>query len=388
MWKDNTTFDIRKVGDLVCQKNISGHNLEKDIVYSVTNDKGIVVSEEQFSKEVYSKNLSNYKLVRPGWFAYNPSRINVGSIDYLNGKNSGLVSPLYVVFEPKKELDSSYFKFYIKSKYGLTLIKNNTKGSVRDTLSYKGISNIDIPLPPLETQKKIVEILDKADALRQQDKKIIEKYDQLTQSIFLDMFGEDLYDKSTFRPISKIANFIDYRGKTPYRVENGIPLINAKCVRPSYFDDAKLDFIDNETYEKIMTRGYPRVGDVLFTTEGATMGYTCRIPKGFTKFAVGQRLITLQTYDGYNSIALEFMLNTKMVQEEIFRRATGSAAKGIRSAEFAKIYIPAPPIELQKRFAELIEKINKQKQLAQKSLKKSEILFQSLLQRAFKGELV
>jgi len=120
----------------------------------------------------------------------------------------------------------------------------------------------------------------------------------------------------------------------------------------------KIDFIEKETYSKIMTRGYPKIGDVLFTTEGATMGYTCRIPEGFNEFAVGQRLITLQPKDNYNSLMLEFVLNSAEIQRQIMKLATGSAAKGIRSAIFAKIRIPIPPIELQNQFADIVQHIN------------------------------
>jgi type I restriction enzyme S subunit len=149
-----------------------------------------------------------------------------------------------------------------------------------------------------------------------------------------------------------------------------------------------LDFITEETYNKIMTRGYPQIGDVLFTTEGATMGFTCRIPKGFDKFSIGQRLITLQANNNYNSAVLEYMLNSKVIQDEINSLATGSAVKGIRSAKFAKIKIPNPPISIQSQFAKCIDIIEQQKAQAQASLEKAEELFNSLLQRAFKGDLV
>ena len=252
----------------------------------------------------------------------------------------------------------------------------------------KYLEGLQIPLPSLPQQQKIANILDAADALRQNDKALIAKYDELTQALFLDMFGGNLNNKGNYIEINKISKFIDYRGKTPQRVSFGIPFISAKCVRIGFFDEKRLDFITEETYNKIMTRGYPKIGDVLFTTEGATMGFTCRIPKGMEKFSTGQRLITLQTKSNYNPYVLEFMLNSKEIQDVILSLATGSAVKGIRSAKFAKIKIPHPVIELQNQFAERVAVIEEQKAIAQKSLEKSEELFNSLLQKAFKGELV
>jgi len=249
------------------------------------------------------------------------------------------------------------------------------------------VAKIKIPHPPLADQQKIAEILDAADALRQKDQQLIDHYTALSQSLFLAMFGKYIKDKKCYKEISDVADFIDYRGKTPQRTESGIPLISAKSVRVGYFDKSRLDFITSDVYQKVMTRGYPKIGDVLFTTEGATMGFTCRIPTGLDKFAVGQRLITLQSTDLYNNISLEFMLNSREIQGEIFRLATGSAVKGIRSAKFAKILIPVPPINLQNKFAERITSIEKQKQQAQTNLEQSNNLLNSLLQKAFTGEL-
>ncbi|MFQ3244637.1 MAG: type I restriction enzyme S subunit [Arenicella sp.] len=266
-------------------------------------------------------------------------------------------------------------------------IKSSGNGIAMMHATKGGMEKRQIPLPPLAEQKQIAEILDAADSLRQKDQQLIEHYTALSQSLFLDMFGDYFKRKECYQEIGEVTNFIDYRGKTPARIVSGIPLIGAKSVRPGYFDKSRLDFISEKTYQNVMTRGYPRIGDVLFTTEGATMGYTCRIPNGFDRFAVGQRLITLQSKHLYNNVALEFVINSREVQGEIFLQATGSAAKGIRSAKFAKILIPVPPLKIQDQFAEGIISIDLQKQQAQESLAKSEDLFNSLLQRAFKGEL-
>ena len=214
----------------------------------------------------------------------------------------------------------------------------------------------EIKIPKLEEQRRIVAILDKAEEIKRSTVKTKELKKMMIDCIFREMFGEYFADDKHAMEIENVANFIDYRGKTPPRVQAGIPLINAKCVRPGYFLKEKIDFIEKDTYSKLMTRGYPVIGDVLFTTEGATMGYTCRIPEEFDEFSVGQRLITLQTKENYNSIVLEYMLNSIEVQGKINQSATGSAAKGIRSARFAKIRIPCPPIDLQNKFASIVRK--------------------------------
>src|SRR5262245_7313843 len=94
-------------------------------VYSVTNSEGFTKSTAYFSKEVFSKDISNYKVVSAGQFAYNPSRINVGSIDYLRCATKALVSPLYIVFETSDKIYPDYLLRYLKSNWGNAQIRAN-----------------------------------------------------------------------------------------------------------------------------------------------------------------------------------------------------------------------------------------------------------------------
>ena len=309
----------------------------------------------------------------------------LASIHYCNEKFA--VSTDCFVTQPKnsKQVFPKYVYYYLSGN--IHILENGFKGAGLKHISKDYLENIEIPVIDLPIQQKIANILDKADEIRRYNKELIEKYDALTQSLFLDMFGEYINDKSCYIEIEKIANFIDYRGKTQTKVKSGIPLISATSVRSGFLDKTRLDYITEETYSKVMTRGFPKIGDVLFTTEGATMGFTCRIPEGFDRFAVGQRLITLQETVNYNSYVLEFMINSSSVQKVIFNLATGSAVKGISSAKFSRIKVPNPPLKIQVEFKNRIRLIETQKQQAQEALVKSENLFQGLLQQVFKGKL-
>ena len=134
-------------------------------VYSVTNSEGFTKSTDYFSKEVFSKDVSNYKMVCTGQFAYNPSRINVGSIDYLKCTERALVSPLYIVFETSSKIHPDYLLRYLKADWGNLQIRANTEGAVRDSLKFKGLESIKIPLPPLYDQIRISHLLRKVEGL-------------------------------------------------------------------------------------------------------------------------------------------------------------------------------------------------------------------------------
>ena len=200
------------------------------------------------------------------------------------------------------------------------------------------------------------------------------------------MFGNYFKNKEHFYSLMETCNFIDYRGKTPEKSESGITLITAKNVKSHIFSFEPREYIPEENYEEIMTRGIPMVNDILFTTE-APLGNVCRIPKIEGKFCVGQRLITMQPKENIVSEYLEYALLSEEFQREMWKVSSGSTDKGIRSKELVKLKVPVPPIELQNKFADFVKYTDKLKFEMEKSLKELEDNFNSLMQKAFKGEL-
>ena len=129
-------------------------------VLSVTNSQGFVKQDEYFEGTVHSQNISNYKIIRKNQFAYNPSRVNVGSIDILKTYDEGVLSPMYVVFKvDNSKLLPEYFRYYFQTHRFAENVKNNTQGSVRISLSFKALSDFEYFLPPLEEQEKIIKHL-------------------------------------------------------------------------------------------------------------------------------------------------------------------------------------------------------------------------------------
>lgn len=152
-WK---TYKVNNLTKQVINKNKDGNI---SLVLSVTNKKGFITQEEQFEKQVASKDLSNYKIVRKGEFAYNPSRINVGSIDLLTKFNEGLLSPMYIVFKCDEQLLSEYYNYWIKTNMFKKQMDKYLSGSVRETLSFEDMGLMKIKLPSMEEQKMIVDLL-------------------------------------------------------------------------------------------------------------------------------------------------------------------------------------------------------------------------------------
>ena len=121
-----------RLGNYIQEYSVRNKNGEDIPVYSVTNTQGFC--RDYFGKEVASKDKTTYKIVPKGCFAYNPSRINVGSVDYQRYEDRVIVSPLYNVFSVSDSLDKQYLYYYLKSNVTLQRIKDVASGSVRDNL--------------------------------------------------------------------------------------------------------------------------------------------------------------------------------------------------------------------------------------------------------------
>lgn len=148
-----------RLGDLLQEVSTRNRGQQVKRVLSVTNSAGFVLAEDQFAHRVASADLSNYKIVRRGQYAYNPSRINVGSIARLDVWEDGALSPMYVVFQLRDGLDSDFFGHWLRSAEARQRITLAAQGSVRETVSFDDLGSILIPVPTIDRQQVISRVL-------------------------------------------------------------------------------------------------------------------------------------------------------------------------------------------------------------------------------------
>ncbi len=153
----------KKLKPFIVEKSERNTNQTYTNVLSVTNNRGFINQAEQFDREVASDNTANYKLVHRGQFAYNPSRVNVGSLDLLQTYDLGILSPMYIVFETRPTMDPKFLYYQLKSGWFVGHIPMYVQGSVRDSLSFDGLKNMKFWIPSLTEQKVIAEVLTTAD---------------------------------------------------------------------------------------------------------------------------------------------------------------------------------------------------------------------------------
>ena len=153
--------NFHRLGNYISECN--RRNVGCNRVLSVTNTRGFILQEEQFDKIVASNDTSNYKVVCRGEFAYNPSRVNVGSLAMLNDYDEGILSPMYIVFKANENIDKTYLLQCLQSWWFRGHIPAYTQGSVRDSLSFDGLCSMKFYIPTLQEQKAISSILERAD---------------------------------------------------------------------------------------------------------------------------------------------------------------------------------------------------------------------------------
>ena len=167
-------------------RNRSGSDLQ---VLSVSNKYGFIAQSDQFEdREVASDDTSNYKVVKKGMFAYNPARINVGSIALYEMDGNGIVSPMYVCFTTKSELLPSYLKYYFASQTFKHEMYKRLEGSVRLCLTFEELCNIEIHLPSIEQQKNISKYISKIENNLSLVDSIFSKYQQQRRYLLSQMF--------------------------------------------------------------------------------------------------------------------------------------------------------------------------------------------------------
>lgn len=262
-------------------------------------------------------------------------------------------------------------------------------GAAQPNISTKTIGELEIPLPPLPQQQKIANILDAADALRQNDKALIAKYDELTQVLFLDLFGDPVSNpkgwkfKALNQLVSKLGDGLHgtpkYSEDGEYYFVNGNNLDNGKITISE--NTKRVDFSEYEKHKKDLNE------NTMLVSINGTIGKIAFYNN--EKIILGKSACYFNLIKGsVNDIFLFHIFKSDYFLRYSSSLSTGSTIQNVSLKTMREFPIPIPPLELQNQFAERVAVIEEQKAIAQKSLEKSESLFNSLLQKAFKGELV
>ncbi len=188
MYQKNYNNKI-KMEKILIQKSIRNTNDENYNVYSVSNKDGFILQTEQFKDRIVaSEDTKNYKVVEKDDFAYNPARINVGSIARMKKDTKGIISPMYICFKCNEEILPEYLEYFFESSKFTYEMNKRLEGSVRMCLSYESMLNIPIELPNKNEQEEISKILNNlSDKIKLEEEKWI-KLKKLKRGLLQKMF--------------------------------------------------------------------------------------------------------------------------------------------------------------------------------------------------------
>ncbi|HZK97890.1 MAG TPA: restriction endonuclease subunit S [Prolixibacteraceae bacterium] len=282
-----------------------------------------------------------------------------------------------------EKIDTKFLLYYLRSIE--TKIAENANGSTFSAITQKDLLKIQIPLIPLSTQKKISAILDAADVYRQKTKTLIEKYDQLAQSLFLDMFGDPVTNEKGWEKTATInycSCIVPGRDK-PKSFTGDIPWVTTGDLNHLGFTEKSISNIALSKSEIAVVKAkiIPK-GSVIMTCVG-DLGI---ISINSNPIVINQQLHAFLCSERINNLFLMYNLSHQTFY--MHRMASSTTVPYMNKTIANNTPTIVPPITLQNQFAERIQLIDQQKQQAQASLQKAEDLFNSLLQKAFKGELV
>jgi len=312
-----------------------------------------------------------------------------------NHIRKGIINQALLKLTPSNAVVPEFLKYWMDSAvFQTSLIEQSGGAAIQNVASVRILKDINIFLPPLSEQQRIVAILDEAfeaiaaarinaEQNRQNARALFESY---LQSVF-SQCGEGWVDTT----IGADVKFIDYRGKTPVKTESGVRLITAKNVKMGYIQETPMEFIASEGYSSWMTRGIPKKGDVLFTTE-APLANVAQLDTD-EPVAFAQRVIIMQpNATKLNSTFLKYLLLSQPIQQRIRTKGTGATVQGIKASLLKQIDISFPPsLSEQQQIVEQLDSLRGEAQhlesLYQRKIAALDELKQSLLQQAFSGQL-
>lgn len=291
-------------------------------------------------------------------------------------------------FIPKPEIIDAKFLFYWLRK-NKNYLEGLGNGATFKEVSKATVARIQISLPPISEQRRIAAILDQADALRVKRREALAQLDSLTQSIFIEMFGDPLKNPRNWKSqsLSEICDEInDCPHSTPVWTDEGKICLRTSNLTEGGWNWSDTRYVSEATYYERSKRGYIISGDIVLSREG-TVGVAAIVAPGMT-VCMGQRLVHIRP----SSLVLvpEFLLRYLLYilsPRRIGQMMVGSTSQHLNVKELKALCVLCPPMELQQEFVKRVGILESLKSSIIDSLEESEALFASLQHRAFRGEL-
>lgn len=346
---------------------------------------GIFSQEEYFDKQVASKNNIGYKIIKKGQFTYR-SMSDSGrfTINRLENKEIGIVSPAYPVFEAIK-IEPLYLKYYFDSEIFKKAINNLSQGSTRTALKYKDLVNIELWLPSIQEQEKIVKILETVDSIIDKYKILLNGKEQFIKSQFAEIFGNLDINSKNYKMVklSEISEYWNGLTYSPSDLDDDGTIV----LRSSNIQNNKLDFNDIVKVScEIKDKNYVKNNDILMCSRNGSVNLVGKVamiedikePMCFGTFM----MIIRSKYYRY----LFYYFQDKSFRRNISLETT-TQINQITVNMLNKIKIPLPNNTEIENYSRIVQIIDKQKLKIEKIIENYENLKKGLMQQLLTGKV-
>jgi type I restriction enzyme S subunit len=288
---------------------------------------------------------------------------------------------------PKSEtkLNTSFLRYSLDNSI-LELTKE-ARGVAQVNINGKILKSLKIPLPPLPEQERIVRLLDEAESLRATRERANARMEQFVPALFHEMFGDQAKEKWGYTTLGEVCLLVrDGTHKTPTYVSEGVPFVTVKNIVTGSVDFTNTKFVTKEEHVELSKRVKPEFGDVLVSKDG-TIGVPCIVDtqKEFSIF-VSVILLKLKK-EKIDPQFLVHQINSEIIQNQISENTKGIAIRHLHLEDARKLKLVVPPLALQREFAARVREARGVQSAQARSVGRIEALYQSMLSRAFAGEL-
>lgn len=292
------------------------------------------------------------------------------------------------VLRPKAQIDLR-FLYRVLENYDVTPY---VTGTTRSKLTQAGAAEIIVPVPPMAEQRRIAEVLDRAEELRAKRRAALAQLDTLTQAIFLDMFGDPSINSKgwAIKKLDEICHSItDIDHKMPEAVDDGIPFISAKDLT----EDGRISFdnvkrISKTDFQRLSRKSKPERGDIIYSRIGVNLGKARMIDVDFDFIASYSCCTIKPNHNFVDATYLCRLLDSPFMLRQAHKGIRAIAVPDLGMGEIKAFKIILPPIVLQREFTNRIACLEKLKAAHRTSLKEIDALFGSLQHLAFRGGIV
>ena len=373
------------------------------VPYAITNENGFIPQKDAHDDFGYMKNVDRraYNIVHPKSFAYNPARINVGSLGYYTGTEDVIVSSLYEVFSTVDKINDRFLWHWFKSNAFLKWINKLQEGSVRLYFYYDKLCECKIHVPSLEEQQKIAKCLDDIDQRIFESERELDKMKELKKGMLQKMLpkeGESVpeirfpgfTDSWKLRKLSATKTFFtdgNYGEAYPKASDmtdssEGIPFLTGSNLKDGRLDITGVNYITKDKHVKL-TSGHLEEDDIVIAVRGSlgTLGYVNKENVGWN---INSQLAILRTDKSElcGKFLLQFLLSG-VGQNELLKRQTGSALKQLPIGAIKEVDVPITSILEQQRIGEFFSNLDSFIILQKRECDKWQTLKKALLQQMF-----